>query len=252
MVTLSRTKNKDLKIVENINIKEIAKNKIVLDSLEIEFDKLFVCTGIKPNLELAKVAEIVVDKGIVVNEYMQTSNKDIFACGDCVESIEFNSKEKIISALGTTAVRQAKIIAQNIYGKKNKFAPVFNNTVTKIGDVFVGTVGLSKNRCDELKIKTVSAIYTGNVRSEYYSSKEKITIKVICDMKGLLLGAQIVGDEEVVGRIDLMALALQKRCKIDELMSLETCYNPASAPIFDTITIVSEICFKKLNFLNKN
>ena len=243
---------KNLKIIENINIKEIAKKKIILDDLEIKFDKLFVCTGIKLNLELVKKAEIDVDKGIVVNEHMQTSNKDIFTCGDCTESVEFNSGEKILSALGTTAVRQAKIIAQNITGNNIKFAPVLNNTISKIGNIFVGSVGLTKNRCDELKIKTVSALYTGNVRAEYYPSKSKITIKIICDMKGLILGAQILGDEEVVGRIDLMALALQKKCKIDELMKLETCYNPASAPIFDPITIVSEICFKKLNFLNKN
>jgi NADH oxidase (H2O2-forming) len=247
-----KIENKNLEIIESANIEEISQNKIILNDSQIKFEKLFVCTGVKPNLNLPKTTNINIDRGIVVNEYMQTSNKDIYACGDCTESVEFNSNEKIISALGTTATRQAKIIAQNIVGCKNKFAPVLNNTITKIGNVFVGSVGLTKSRCDELKIKTVSATYTQNVRAEYYSSKSKITIKIICDMKGLILGSQIIGEEDVVGRVNLMALALQKKCKIEELIKLETCYNPASAPIFDPITIVSEICFKKLKFMNKN
>ncbi len=239
----------NIKIFERGKIKEISNKKIILEEKEIESDNLFLCTGIKANTSLAEKAGLDIDKGIIVNESLETSNRNIYACGDCVESFEFNTNKKIFSQLGTTAVRQAKVIARNILGEKEKFSLVLNNTISKIGKKYVGAIGITQNRAKELGIKTVSAKYTGDVRAEYYSNKEKITIKIICNMKGDIIGGQIIGDSEVVGRLDLLALAIQKRVKLNEISKLETCYNPASAPIFDPLIIVADICLKKLNML---
>ncbi len=241
----------NIEILEKSKIKEISSKKIILEEKEIQFDNIFLCTGVKANISLAKKTGLKVDKGIVVNEHLETSEKDVYACGDCVEAFEFNTNEKIFSQLGTTAVRQAKVIAKNILREKEKFPPVLNNTVSKIGEVYIGTVGMTNARAKELGIKTVSAKYTGNVRAEYYSEKEKITIKIVCNFDGEIIGGQIIGDSEVVGRLDLIALAIQKKVKIEELSKLETCYNPPSAPIFDPLTIVAEICLKKLNMIKK-
>lgn len=242
-------KNNNIKTYMNENIQEIKTNKIITTNNEISFDELIICTGVRANTDLAKNAELETNKGIIVNEHMQTSNKNIFACGDCVESYEFNSNEKIMSQLGTTAVRQAKTIAKNISGQKEKFPQVLNNTISKIGDLYVGAVGINKKRATELNKKIITAKYTSHTRSEYYPSNEKITIKLICDETGILIGGQIIGDSEVIGRLDLIALAIQKKIKTQELANLETCYNPASAPIFDPLTITAEICNKKLKFL---
>ncbi len=238
---------RDIRIFEKSKIKEISDKKIILGEKEIGFDNLFLCTGIRANTSLAEKSGLKVDKGIIVNEFLETSNKNIYACGDCVESFEFDTNEKIFSQLGTTAVRQARVIARNILGEKEEFYKVLNNTISKIGGKYVGAVGMIQNRAEEVGIKTVSAKYSGNVRAEYYSDKEKITIKIICNMEGEIIGGQIVGDGEVIGRLDLLALAIQKKVKLDEISKLETCYNPASAPIFDPLTIVAEICLKKLN-----
>jgi NADH oxidase (H2O2-forming) len=244
--------NENLKIYEKAEIKEVFEDKIFLNDFEIKFGKLFVCCGVRSNLKLAEKINIDFKVGIIVNDYLKTSDEDIFACGDCAESVELNSGKKIVSALGTTATRQAKIIANNIATEnQKKFPPVLNSTITRIDNVFVGSVGLTKKRSDELRIKTISAIYEGNVRSGYYSSKSKIILKIVSDIKGLLLGAQIVGNKEVVGKIDLISLAIQKGYNVKELTDFETCYNPAAASISNPIKIVSEICSKKVDFLNK-
>ncbi|MFW6450417.1 MAG: FAD-dependent oxidoreductase, partial [Nanoarchaeota archaeon] len=214
-------------------------------------DKLFLSTGVQPNTKLAQDSGFGVDKGIKVNEYMQTNDENIYACGDCAESTEFYLKEKILSQLGTTAVRQARVIANNISGKEMKFPFVVNNTISKIGELYAGSVGITQQRAKESNINAISAKYTGNVRSEYYSTKEKITIKLVCDLSGTLIGGQIIGDSEVVGRLNLIALAIQKQCHVSELASLETCYNPPCAPIFDPLSIASEICLKKLKMRGK-
>lgn len=242
----------NIKIHENQAIRKISSKKIFLQDKEVSFDKLFFCTGIRADTALAKKARLDVDEAIIVDQSLQTSDKDIFACGDCVWSAEHNSGKKILSPLGTTAVRQAKTIAKNILSKtKTKFPHVMNNTVTKVGSIFVASVGLSVSRCRQLGIKAVSSSYTGDVRSEYYPSESRITIKLVCSEGGKVIGGQIIGEDEVVGRINTIALAIQKKLHIRDLAELETCYNPASAPIFDPLTIAAEICMKKLKFLQQ-
>lgn len=241
--------SKHIIIRTGANITSVSKNKIFLIDDDIVYDQLVLCTGIIPNTKLAKDSGLEVDRGIVVNEFLQTSDKSIFACGDCVESYEYTSGKKLISQLGTTAVRQAKIIAKNILSKKDKFPRVLNNTVSKIGDLYFGSVGLKKRRAEELGLKVVSAKYTGNLRAEYYPSKENITIKLVCLDSGVIIGGQIIGHNEVIGRLDMLALAIQKKMNVKDIANLETAYNPASAPIFDPINIVASICQKKLDMM---
>ncbi|MFP4423946.1 MAG: NAD(P)/FAD-dependent oxidoreductase [Candidatus Woesearchaeota archaeon] len=221
----------DFDIYEEMPVK-ISENKVS----DIPFDNLFICTGMKPNIALAKECGIETDKAIVIDDYLQTSDEDIYACGDCTEVTEFYTGNKIVSGLGTTAVRQAKIIAKNILGGEEKFPPVMNNSVTKLRRVFVGSVGTTGS---------VSAEYAGPARAEYYPSDERIAVKLFCDRSGIVIGGQLIGTE-VVGRLDLIALAISKSMHVRELAELETCYNPASAPIFDPVSIAAQICMKKI------
>jgi NADH oxidase (H2O2-forming) len=245
--------NENITVYTNQSIQKITSQSIVLQDFTLPFDTLFFCTGVRANTYLASNTGLAIDKAICVNEYLQTSEPDIYACGDCVESIECNTSEKICSQLGTTAVRQAQTIAHNILSERKKpFAPVLNNTITKIGDTFVASVGLTTKRAQERGIATVTSRYTGNVRSDYYPSQSTMTVKLIASKEGTIIGAQIIGDEEVAGRINTVALAIQKQCHVCELAALETCYNPASAPLFDSLTIVADICLKKLYALEKS
>ena len=243
---------------KGLAIQGVTPQELTVGDTKISYDQLFICTGVRPNLDLAKTLGLKVGCGIIVDDYLQSSDPAIYACGDCVESVEHYSDQKILSMLGTTAVRQAKLIAGNISASKasdvrpkQKCEPVLNNTISKVGKLFVGFVGISQTRAKDLGIEAVSASYTGNVRSEYYPSKSKITIKLISDRSGILIGGQIIGHEEVVGRLNLLALAIKKGTSIKELADLETCYNPPSSPIFDPVTIVAQICEKKLGSLIK-
>lgn len=238
----------NIKVYEKQTIQKITSKKILLKDKEVTFDKLFFCTGIRANISLAEKLGLDVDEAIIVDKYLQTSDKNIFACGDCVKSSEFNTGEKILSQLGTTAVRQAKTIAKNIVSKTNtKFPQVLNNTITKVGSIFVASVGLTVSRSKQLGIRVISASYTGDVRSGYYPSESRIRIKLVCSEDGKIIGGQIVGDEEVVGRINTIALAIKNNLHVKDLAALETCYNPASSPIFDPLTITAEICMKKID-----
>ena len=234
------------------NIK-IENKKVSFSGNEINFDKLFVCTGVQTDNEILLKTNLKNNKGIIVDKFLKTNDENIYACGDCIVVVDFVLNKKTFSQLGTSAVRQAKVIAKNILNNDtHEYEPVLNNTVSSIGNLYVGSVGITMKKAKENKIDAVCSKYTSKVKSEYYTnSKNTITIKLISSSAGIIIGGQIIGNEEVVGRLNLISLAIWKKLKIEDLANLETCYNPASAPIFDPMSICAEICLKKIKFLKK-
>ncbi|GHT46814.1 FAD-dependent oxidoreductase [Endomicrobiia bacterium] len=101
-------------------------SKVVLSNGRVlECDILIVAVGVRPNTDLAKAAGIKTSKGIVVNEYMQTSEKDIYAAGDCVESLDLLLNENRVLALWPNASNQGEIAGLNMIGAKTKAPAAF-------------------------------------------------------------------------------------------------------------------------------
>ncbi|GHT55976.1 FAD-dependent oxidoreductase [Endomicrobiia bacterium] len=101
-------------------------SKVVLSNGRVlECDILIVAVGVRPNTDLAKTAGIKTSKGIVVNEYMQTSEKDIYAAGDCVESLDLLLNESRVLALWPNASNQGEIAGLNMIGAKTKAPAAF-------------------------------------------------------------------------------------------------------------------------------
>ncbi len=230
----------------NTNIEQIEKEKAQLKEDSVSFDKLCVCAGMEANTSLAEQTGLDCEEAIKVNDQLQTSDNNIYACGDCVYSTELNTNKKILSQLGTIAVRQGKTVARNILGQKEQAPAVVNNTITKMGELFVGSVGLTLEKARQEGWEAMAAKYSGEVRSEYYPPSSRITVKLISDKNGKLLGGQIIGREEVAGRMNMLSLAIGQGMTLDDLISTETCYNPASAPINEPVSVAAEIGKKKI------
>ncbi len=96
-------------------------NGVVTDQREIECDTVVVATGVVPGTKLAQTAGIETNRGILVNEFMQTSVPDIYSCGDCVETIDPGTGESVMFQLKHNALEQGKIVAKNILGKKTVY-----------------------------------------------------------------------------------------------------------------------------------
>ena len=112
----------------------------------IDADMVILATGVRPELELAKMAGCDIGRwAILVNEKMETSVEDVYALGDCVESQDLILQANTISHLGTTAVRESKTLARTITGKKSNFNPVLNAMVSKVGKLEFGAVGLTSS-----------------------------------------------------------------------------------------------------------
>ena len=112
----------------------------------VNADMVILATGVRPELELAKMAGCDIGRwAILVNEKMETSVEDVYALGDCVESRDLILQANTISHLGTTAVRESKTLARTITGKKANFYPVLNAMVSKAGKLEFGAVGLTSS-----------------------------------------------------------------------------------------------------------
>ena len=211
---------------------------------------LIITTGFKPDIKLAKKCGLKCNNGIVVNECMETSDKNIYACGDCSE-IGFLFNETLTVGLASIAREQARVIASNIVGKERKLKYVLNNTISKIGKLFIGSVGANEQFLKRKGINWISATYNSFNRARYFVKKEKVSIKVIADENGYILGSQIVSSNNIKDCLNLFALAIKKRIKLNEISELETCYNPAATNYLDEISIACNICEKKLRLKYK-
>ncbi|MBU4547793.1 MAG: FAD-dependent oxidoreductase, partial [Euryarchaeota archaeon] len=178
----------------------------------IDVDMVVMATGVRPETKMATMAGCELGRwSISVNEKMQTTVPDIYAVGDCVEVYDAITGHNTQSLLGTTAVRQGKVAARNIVGKKAEFIPVLNAVVSKIGNLEFGAVGLTKVSAIQNGIEVISGKSRALTKARYYPGAKRIDIKMICNLQGVIIGCQIIAEERVAERVDTMSLAISQK-----------------------------------------
>ncbi|MFP4514681.1 MAG: FAD-dependent oxidoreductase [Parcubacteria group bacterium] len=243
--------------IEKVTNKQVFLKDASLESKKINYDHLFLACGLSADLSLAKKIGLKVDKGVIVNDALETSKKNIYAIGDLVESVNLVDNKKTLSQLATTAVAQARVLSQNILANKDKKKSskskrnkVLSSSVSKFKDLIFASCGVTKTYCQKNNIETVEAFYKGKDKAHYYPDANDIFVYLISNLKGRVIGCQIAGYNEVVGRLNMISLAIEQGLKLKDLIDVETCYNPALSPIFDPITVAAEVCLKKLKAKN--
>ncbi|MEM2749976.1 MAG: FAD-dependent oxidoreductase, partial [Candidatus Bathyarchaeia archaeon] len=202
----------------------------------IPADMVVIATGVRGNVELAQKAgiELGETKLIKVNMRMETNVKDVYACGDCVESINMITKRPTVCQLGTTAVRQARVAGTNAAGGYATFPGVLGAAVTKLFDMEIGAVGLTEAAAQRSGIEAVSMAFTGKTRAQYYPGALPVRVKLIADKETeKLIGAQIIGGEGVAQRINALSFAILNEMTVRDLAKAETCYAPPLSETWD-------------------
>lgn len=243
-----------IKAYYDINIKSlIGENgyikKILTNEGEFDADAIILATKIKPNTDLAINAEIKIGSsgGIYVDDYLQTSDIDVYAAGDCVESTFALTGEKIPGKFASTAVMQGKIAGINAVGGSERFNQVTLPWVVPIDDIVVGGVGLTMERAQKT-FKPNAVTLISSVRARYYASSDNITMKLVIDRNThQILGAEIIGTNCVKERLDFMAYLISKKATAEDLRKIETCYAPKVAKINDIFVLISEELMEKIN-----
>lgn len=214
------------------------KIKIELENEKLDADFVILCIGVKPesNLAIDCGLELNSKGSIVVNDYMQTNDKDIYALGDAIQVENFVTKEPAYIPLAGPANKQARVVANNIIGNKSKYEGTVGSSILKIYDNNLGITGINEATCITQNIKYKTIIISPYSHATYYPGATQLTIKAIFDPDtAKILGAQVWGREAVDKITDFLASAIRMNITAYDLEELELCYAPpfssAKSPI---------------------
>jgi len=224
-------------------------NGVLVGGEEIPADVVVVATGVRANVELAKNAgiELGEKRAIKTNIRMETSIKGIYAAGDCAETINLITCRPTLSQLGTTAVKQAKVAGTNAAGGYTTFSGALGSWITRLFDTEIGGTGLTEFMAGRAGIETVSGTIASKTRADYFPGALPIRIKLTAEKEtAKIIGAQIIGGEEVTQRINALSFAIQNEMTIRELAKAETCYAPPVCETWEPMVLAAEIVLRKL------
>lgn len=210
----------------------------------VEVDMVMLSVGVKPNTELASSAglEIGTKGGIKVNEFLQTSDPDIYAIGDAVEVPHFVTGEPVLVPLAGPANRQARIAVDNIYGRGVKYKGVLGTAIVKVFNIVAASTGVNEKTLNRLGIRYEKCYLHPFAHATYYPGATQMTIKLLFSpSNGRILGAQIVGGDGVDKRIDIFATAILAGMSVEDLTHLELAYAPQFSTAKDAVNITGYV-----------
>lgn len=219
---------------------------------QIATDMVLLSIGVRPETKLAKDAGLAIGErgGIAVNDYMQTSDADIYALGDAVEVRHLVTGQPALIPLAGPANKQGRIVADNIvFGNKEKYPGSIGTSIAKVFDLTVAAAGANAKLLQRNNIPYISSYTHGASHAGYYSGAVPLSIKILfAPENGKLLGAQIVGFNGVDKRIEMLAQVIQRGGTVHDLAELEHAYAPPYSSAKDPVNMAG---FVAENILNK-
>lgn len=203
-------------------------------------DLIITAVGIRARSAIPKAAGLEVGRtGVTVNHNMQTSDPDIYAVGDMVETPHRVANRNMQLALAGPANRQGRMVADHICDRETQYRGNVGTSICKVFKQTVGLVGLSTHSLTNMGIPFRFVTIHPPQHAGYYPDAIPMTIKVAFeDHTGRILGAQIIGSAGVDKRIDVMATAMQAGMTIEDLEHLELSYAPPYGAAKDPVNMV--------------
>jgi len=229
--------------------------KVVTDKNEIDADMIVTAIGVRPNVEIARKSGLRIGEtgAIWVDEYMRTSDPEIYAGGDCAESTHLITGKKVYIPLGSTANKHGRIIGDNLTGGNETFGGVLGTTVFKIFDYTVGCTGLSERSARELGYSVVTSLAPGPDVAHYYPTHAMILTKLVVNREnGKVLGAQIIGPGDVDKRLDIVVSTISHSGTAKDIADLDLGYAPPYANAIDNIAHAANIIRNKIDGIAKS
>lgn len=216
---------------------------VIVGEEEISADIVLIAAGMRPNVDIAMKAglEIGESRGIVTDRSLRVKKgnsylNNVYALGDCVEVLDAVTSRPRLSQLASTALIQARVVANNILGISSFYEPCLSPTVAAISGLQVGSVGVISETARRygIKMKTGNAIkYT---RARFFPGRKLIIVKLIFEADtAKLIGAQIISEEAVAERINELTLAIKAGITANGICMRERCYEPSLTMVEDVI-----------------
>jgi NADH oxidase (H2O2-forming) len=215
----------------------------------IEADLFISAFGVRANTKLAAESGIALGetRAIKTNGRMETDVKEVYAVGDCAEAPNILTHKPACAQLGTIAVRQGKVAGTNAGGGYALFSGVLASAVTRLFDTEAGVTGLTETAAQRARIEVVTAAISSKTKADYYPNAFPIKVKLVVEKESQrIVGAQIIGGEEVTQRINAISFGIQKNMTVRELAKADTAYAPPLCETWEPMVLAAEMVLMKL------
>ncbi|MBN2402097.1 MAG: FAD-dependent oxidoreductase [Spirochaetes bacterium] len=224
------------------------------NGIELPCELAVVAIGVSPNVKLAKEAglEIGTTGGIVVSEYMQTSDPDIYAAGDCVESYGIITGKKVHAPYGDLANLQGRVAGENAALGINKAASpgTIQTGICKVFDYKAGSTGLSEKAARAAGLSDIETVINASTDKPGFMNGFLLVTKLVVERKtGKILGAQCVGPGDVSKQIAIWAMAIKGKLTVEDMVSADLPYAPPFSLAIDHSIAAAHIMQNKLSGL---
>lgn len=217
---------------------------------EFAADLVVTAVGMRPNSELLAAAggQLGVASAAKVDRYLRTSLPNVFAAGDCAEHYARPLGRNVYMPLGTTANKQGRLAGSNIANpnRMREFHGIDQTAVFKLFDLTVGTTGLNEAQLAGNEFSFATTVVDAHTRGKYPGGGSVRVVLFAERGSGLLLGAQMVGQDVVAKRLDVLATAVYKKMTVQEIAELDLGYAPPFSPVWDPLLVAANQAVKKV------
>ena len=238
-VVQNKMRDNGIELILSDGVERFDGQKIVLNSgKEVDFDIVIMAIGIKPKIRLAQTSGLDTDFGIKVNEYMQTSDENIYAAGDSTETRNFITGEYELVQLAGPANRQGRIVADNIAGIKSVYKNNQGTSVLKVFNLTAANAGLNEKKLIKNNIPYWKTFTYGRSHAAYYPGASQTLYKFLFSPEGKILGIQAVGYEGVEKRVDVISAIMRNNGSVQDMLDSELCYAPPYSSAKDPVNVL--------------
>lgn len=227
------------------------------DGKKIPADMVILGIGANPNVELAQKAGLRIGRtgAIIVDRTMRTSDGAIFACGDCAKKWAFFGGRPSMLKLASIATSEARIAGANLFGIKRENIGTVGVWSTAVGDLAMGTAGLTESVAKEMGYQIVSVTIEGpNRHPGGMPGMAKARLKMVFEVhNGVLLGGQVSGDATAGEIINIVSACIQSKMTAEQIAMFQTGTHPAltASPIAYPLVNAAEEAIKKIKIVQK-
>ncbi len=209
-----------------------------------------LATGVQPVTKLAEEAGLNIGDlgGIDVNEYMQTSDEDIYAAGDCVECVNYITGKKVLSPMGDIANLQGRIVGENVtQGNSVTFPPITQSAICKVFDFGAGVSGLTEKQARSLGMTDIETVVNASPDKPGFMGAGLLISKMLIEKSSeRIIGYQCIGNGDVSRQLATAAIAIRGNLTVTDMSMADLPYAPPYSLAIDHCIASAHIMQNKL------
>ncbi len=238
-------------VYTNSEVTKIHNHTVELASGEqLDADMVLMSIGVRPTLQLAKDSGLAIGEagGLLVNNKLQTSDKDIYAAGDMIELEHRVFDKKVRIPLAGPANRQGRIAAENALGGNHAYKGAIGTSVVRVFEAVAGTTGLSLKQAKAAGLDADAIVVHKEHHTSYYPGAETVSVMVVYDKKtGVILGGQTCGYKGADKRLDVLATATATKLTVSDLADVDFAYSPPIGTANDAMNMAAYVAENKMS-----